>query len=255
LSAESGVAVEALKPGSLSQVAELVDANHILFDQGVLDAFGHVSVRSEQDPQRFLLARNLAPALVSEEDILQFTLQGDTEDSRPPYLERFIHGEIYRARPDVVAVVHSHSPAVVPFSVSNVPLRAVMHMAGFLAEGAPVFEIRDVAGTGSDVLVRNRESGEALARVLGSGSVVLMRGHGSVAVGASLREAVYRAVYTEVNARAQASALALGACTYLTSDEGVATVETMSGQLHRAWGIWRTRARGSRGPLPDSVPL
>ncbi len=226
-----------------AQAVELVDANHILVDQGVLDAFGHVSVRTDDDPHRFLLARNLAPALAGPGDIQEFTLDGETEDPRPPYLERFIHAEIYRSRPDVRAVVHSHSAAVVPFSVAQVPLRPVMHMAGFLPAQTPVFEIRDTMGDASDLLIRDGRSGQALARSLGSGAVALMRGHGSVAVGPSLRVAVYRAVYTEVNARAQADAIRLGPYTCLTENEGAATVATMATQMDRAWGIWQARAR------------
>lgn len=225
------------------QLGELVDANHVLFDQGVLDAYGHVSVRSERDPARFLLARNLAPASVQAEDILEFDLEGQTEDHRPLYLERFIHSEIYRARPDVMAVVHSHSPAVVPFSVADIPLRAIMHMAGFLGQNVPVFEIRDVLGPSSDLLVTSPACGKALAATLGNGTVALMRGHGSVAVGGSLREAVYRAVYTEINARTQAESLNLGSCTYLTQEECSATSSTMAIQLNRAWQLWLDQAR------------
>ncbi|MGK5113197.1 class II aldolase/adducin family protein [Geodermatophilus sp. CPCC 205506] len=227
---------------SREQRATLAEANHILVDQGILDAFGHVSVRSADDPDTFLLARNLAPGLVQADDVQLFTLDGTTDDPRPPYLERHIHGEIYRARPDVHAVVHSHSPAVIPFGVAGTPLRPVLHMAGFLAPEAPVFEARDTLGSGSDLLVRTPQSGVALAGALGRSSVVLMRGHGATAVGASVEEAVYRAVYTEVNARAQAEALRLGGCTYLTDEEAAATVATNTPQLPRAWGFWRDRA-------------
>ncbi|MET3920802.1 class II aldolase/adducin family protein [Arthrobacter sp. UYEF20] len=239
----SGTAMKQENTSRAVQLADLVDANHILFDQGVLDAFGHVSTRVADRPDRFLLSRNLAPALVSEDDILEFNLDGETLDPRPVYLERFIHGEIYKARPDVLAIVHSHSPAVVPFSVVDTPLRAVMHMAGFLAKPTPVFEIRDVIGDASDLLIRTAESGHALATSLAQSPVLLMRGHGSVAVGTSLKDAVYRAIYTEINAKTQADALRLGSCTYLTEEEGQATVSTMRSQIERAWGIWRAGAR------------
>ncbi|MFH5824263.1 class II aldolase/adducin family protein [Georgenia sp. AZ-5] len=229
-----------------AQQAELADANRILFEQGVLDAFGHVSVRSEDDPETFLLSRNLAPALVGPKDVQRFTLDAVTDDPRPPYLERFIHAEIYRARPDVMAVVHSHSPAVVPFSVSAIPLRPVLHMAGFLPQATPVFEIREVAGTGTDLLVRTAELGVALADALGRAPVALMRGHGSVAVGGTLPEAVYRAIYTEVNARAQAQALQLGGATFLTAEEGAAAAATNASQIDRAWTFWRDHARPAR---------
>jgi ribulose-5-phosphate 4-epimerase/fuculose-1-phosphate aldolase len=226
-----------------AEISDLVDANHILFDHGVLDAFGHVSARAVDDSTKFMLARNLAPGLVREDDIQEFDLDGNTQDSRPAYLERFIHAEIYRARPDVMAVVHSHSPAVVPFSVTDTPLQPVMHMAGFLPMKTPVFEIRETLGTGSDLLIRDGNSGAVLANVLGAGSVALMRGHGSVAVGDSLKIAVYRAVYTEINAKTQADAMRLGSYTCLTVEEGAATVSTMASQIERAWGVWRTRAR------------
>jgi HCOMODA/2-hydroxy-3-carboxy-muconic semialdehyde decarboxylase len=157
---------------------------------------------------------------------------------RTPYLERFIHGEIYRARPDVTAVVHSHSPAVIPFGVSTVPLRPVSHMGGFLGEGAPVFEIRDAAGPASDMLIRDRALGAALARSLGVAAVALMRGHGSVAVGASIRQAVFRAIYTEVNARIAADALRLGPVTWLTPQEAANVAAANDGQLGRAWDLW-----------------
>ncbi|MFW3169234.1 class II aldolase/adducin family protein [Geodermatophilus sp. CPCC 206100] len=226
-----------------AQRSALAEANHILVTQGILDAFGHVSVRSAEDPGTFLLARNLAPGLVQEDDVQLLTLDGSTDDPRPPYLERHIHGEVYRARPDVQAVVHSHSPAVIPFGISGTALRPVLHMAGFLAPEVPVFEVRDTLGTASDLLVRTPESGAALARALGAASVVLMRGHGATAVGASLEEAVYRAVYTEVNARAQTEALRLGGCTFLTDEEAAATVASISPQIPRAWGFWRDRVR------------
>jgi HCOMODA/2-hydroxy-3-carboxy-muconic semialdehyde decarboxylase len=241
--------VQQAAPGGTSgggpdeQRSLLAEANHILVHQGILDAFGHVSVRSADDPGAFLLARNLAPGLVRADDVQLITLDGRTEDRRPSYLELFIHAEVYRARPDVMAVVHSHSPAVIPFGVARAQLRPVLHMAGFLAPEVPVFEARDTLGPASDLLVRTAESGAALARSLGSASVVLMRGHGSTAVGASLEEAVYRAVYTEVNARVQADAMRLGECVFLTDDEGAATVATNTPQIARAWGFWRDRAR------------
>lgn len=227
-------------------VADLVDANHILFDQGVVDGFGHVSLRHPHRADRFLLSRSMAPALVEAGDILCFDLDAEpvTPDAPPAYLERFIHGEVYRARPDVMAVVHSHSPAVVPFGVvGGVPLRPVCHMCGFLGRGAPVFEIREAAGEASDLLIRDRRLGAALARALGSEAAVLMRGHGSTVVGASLRQAVFRAVYTEVGARLQSEALRLGAVTYLTEGEAAAAAAANDTQLGRAWDLWRRRAR------------
>lgn len=226
-------------------VEDLVAANRILFHQGVVDGFGHVSVRHDKRPDRFLLARSMAPGLVTAGDILEFDLDGNptAPDGPPTYLERFIHGEILRARPDVGAVVHSHSPSVIPFGVvSGVPLRAVFHMGGFLGTATPIFEIGETAGTSSDMLIRDGRLGVALARSLGANTAVLMRGHGSTVVGANLRQAVFRAVYTEVNARLQAEAMRLGPVTYLSEGEAAATSTTNSGQVNRAWDLWRMKA-------------
>lgn len=216
----------------------LADANHILFSQDVLDAFGHVSVRSPEDSQCFLLSRNLAPALVQSADIQRFTLEAETEDPRQSYLERYIHAAIYRARPEVTAVVHSHSLAVVPYSTVERPLRPAMHMAGFLPAETPVFEIRKQSGEETDLLIRSNQQGDDLANTLGDNSVALMRGHGSVAVGESIEEAVFNAIYTEKNARVQAQAELLGTPTYLTGAEARATAKTNSSQVHRAWDYW-----------------
>lgn len=225
---------------------ELVDANHILFDQGVVDGFGHVSVRHPTRRDRFILARSMAPALVGEADLQVLDFDGNvTEgDPRPAYLERFIHGEIYRRRDDVHAVVHSHSPAVIPFGVvPSVRLRPICHMSGFLHPAAPVFEIRHTAGLANDMLVRNAALGAALAETLGTNAVVLMRGHGSTVVGGSLRQAVFRAVYAEVNARLQAAAMALGPVTYLNEAEAELASAANDGQIHRAWELWKMAAQ------------
>jgi ribulose-5-phosphate 4-epimerase/fuculose-1-phosphate aldolase len=234
---------------SASLIEDLVAANHILFAQGVVDAFGHVSVRHDQQPDRFLLARNMAPATVAAEDIVQYELDGTPLDAngRRVYLERFIHGSIYRARPDVMAVVHSHSPAVVPFSVSRAArFRPVCHMSGFLGAGAPKFEIRDSAGQGSDMLITSDGLGRALAGSLGSANFVLMRGHGSTTVAPSLKLAVYRAVYAEVNAKLQLQALQLGDPEYLTDEEAKAAAESTEGQVERPWAQWKAAAAAGR---------
>jgi ribulose-5-phosphate 4-epimerase/fuculose-1-phosphate aldolase len=221
-------------------VDKLVVANRILYAQGVVDGFGHVSVRHDKSPVHFLLARNMAPALVRRDDIVTFDLDGAALDAagRRVYLERFIHGEIYRVRPDVQAVVHSHSPSVIPFGVTKQPLRPVFHMSGFLGDGAALFEIRDVAGD-TDMLVSNGELGAALAAVLGSRSAVLMRGHGSTVVGASLEQAVYRAVYAEVNAKLQIQAITLGEVTYLNEREAAKAATINDTQLARVWELWQ----------------
>src|SRR5258707_13291688 len=208
-------------------IEDLAAANRILFDQGVVDGFGHISARHDKDPSRFLLSRNMAPALVAIADILEYDVDSKPIDpqGRGVYLERFIHGEIYRARPDVKAIVHSHSPGVIPFSVTPVGLKPIYHMAAFLGVGVPVFEIRNAAGGAGDLLVSNNALGRALAETLGDKPVALMRGHGSVTVGNSVRQGGFRAVYTETNARLQAEALKLGAVTYL-NEAGTAKMAT-----------------------------
>ena len=229
-------------PPDKTLVEKLATANRILYNEGVVDGFGHVSVRHDRSAGHFLLARNMAPALVTPADILTFDLDGTPIDAgdRRVYLERFIHGEIYRARPDVAAVVHSHSPNVIPFAVTNTPLRPVYHMSGFLGEGTAHFEIRDVAGN-SDLLIRNATLGRALASALGSRSAVLMRGHGSTVVGTSLEQVVYRAIYAEMNARLQTQAAALGDVTYLNAEEAALAAATNDTQLARVWELWQRK--------------
>lgn len=221
-------------------VEKLVLANRILYRHGVVDGFGHASARHDASPGHFLLARNMAPGLVRREDIVTFDLDGTALDAggRRVYLERFIHAEIYRARRDVHAVVHSHSPSVIPFGVTKQRLRPVFHMSGFLAEGSALFEIRDVAGD-TDMLISNGRLGAALAAVLGPRSTVLMRGHGSTVVGASLEQAVYRAFYAEVNARLQLQARQLGKVTYLNAREAAKAAAVNDTQLQRVWELWR----------------
>jgi ribulose-5-phosphate 4-epimerase/fuculose-1-phosphate aldolase len=242
------MADELLAPDA-ALVDDLVAANRILFDQGVLDAFGHVSVRHDRQPDRFLLARNMAPGQVAREDILQFGLDGTplAAGERRVYLERFIHGSIYRARPDVMAVVHSHSAAVLPFTVARgARLQPICHMSGFLGAGTPLFEIRDSAGQGSDLLVRDDRLGRALADRLGSANFVLMRGHGSSTVAPSLKLAVYRAVYAEINARMQLQAMQLGDPEYLTPQEAEAAMASTEGQVERPWALWKAAAERRR---------
>jgi HCOMODA/2-hydroxy-3-carboxy-muconic semialdehyde decarboxylase len=223
-----------------SLVEKIVIANRILYRIGVVDGFGHVSARHDKSPGHFLLARNMAPGLVKREDILSFDLDGNAldADGKRVYLERFIHGEIYRMRPDVQAVVHSHSPNVIPFGVTAQQLQPVFHMSGFLGEGSSLFDIRDVAGD-TNLLVSNGELGAALAACLGARSTVLMRGHGSTVVGGSVEQAVYRAYYAEVNARLQMQAKLLGAVKYLSAQEAAKAAAANDTQLARVWELWR----------------
>jgi ribulose-5-phosphate 4-epimerase/fuculose-1-phosphate aldolase len=232
-------------PPDPALLEDLVAANRILADQGVVDGFGHVSVRHDKDPNRYLMSRNLAPALVTAEDILEYDLDSNPVDARGRalFLERFIHGEIYKARPDVRAVVHSHSPAVIPFSVTSESLKPVYHMAGFLGAGVPVFDIRRDNGM-TNMLVTNGAIGRQLAATLGGGAVVLMRGHGSVTVGNSLPQVVFRAVYTEVNARLAADALRLGPVSFLSPEEAEKAAATIDGQSGRPWELWKKKALG-----------
>lgn len=231
-------------------ITDLVDANHILFHQRIVDAFGHVSARSPERPDRFFMARNLAPGLVTAADILEYRVEdGEAVMADPPrlYLERWIHSEIYKARPDVMAVVHNHSPAVLPFTISkSARFRPACHMCGFLGEGPPLFEIRDTAGPATDLLIRSRALGAALAASLGDARVVLMRGHGCTVVAENVRVAVYRAIYTEVNAKLLLQALPLGEVETLTAAEAEATRITNEGQIDRPWNLWRQLAQEGR---------
>jgi HCOMODA/2-hydroxy-3-carboxy-muconic semialdehyde decarboxylase len=239
-------------PGAAASPAlidDLVIANHILFDQGVVDAFGHISVRHDKRPDRFLLARNMAPGNVTADDIVEFTLDGEPVDARgrKVYLERFIHGEVFRARPDVMAVVHSHSHSIVPLSVvKGVKLQAIFHMAGFVGQGAPVFEIRDFGGDSTDLLISDNALGRGLAGMFADADIVLMRGHGSTVVAKSIPQAVYRAIYAELNARYQLQASQLGEVTYLTAGESQACLDRVEGQTQRPWDFWKSQARERR---------
>jgi HCOMODA/2-hydroxy-3-carboxy-muconic semialdehyde decarboxylase len=228
-------------------VDDLVAANRILADQGVLDGFGHVSARHDKRPDRFLLARSMAPALVTAADLMTFDLDGAPTggDTRAPYLERFIHSAIYRARPDIKAVVHSHSPSVLPFGVTKTSLKPIYHMAAFMgAGGVPVFDVREVSGPDNDLLIGSPELGRALAARLGQGLAVLIRGHGWVAAGASVRTAVLHAVYTEIDAKAETEALKLGPVTFLNAAEANKAAALNDRNADRPWAIWRARAMG-----------
>ena len=228
-------------------IDDLVTANRILFSEGVLDGFGHVSVRDAHNPDRFRLARSMAAGLVEAPDIMEFDLDGAPVDAkgRAVFLERFIHSEIYRARPDVQSVVHSHSPNLVPFGVTPAKLRPLYHMTGFLGEGVPVFEIRDVAGRATNLLITDGPLGKALARTLGDNPAALMRGHGSVVVGATVQQSVYRAIYMELNARLQSEAMRLGPVNYLTPGEARAGAAVNDRMLQRPWDLWKRKAMGT----------
>jgi len=231
--------------------ADLAAASRILAAQGVVDAFGHVSIRNVSAPHRYFMSRSLAPALVTPDDILEYDLDSNplNANGRGSFLERFIHGEIYRARPDIQSIVHSHSPSVIPFGLVDVPMRAMFHNAAFIAAGVPVFDIRETFGA-TDMLVGNREKGVALAGVMGTKDVVLMRAHGSVACGTTLQTAVFRAVYTEVNARIQHWTMALnngGSVAALDAEEGQLADAINETAGRRAWDLWRSKVRAETG--------
>ena len=238
----------ARRKANAALIDDLVCANHILFAEGIVDGFGHVSVRSERDPQHFLLSRSMAPGTVTARDIMTFGLDGEPIDpkGRKVFVERFIHSEIYRARRDVQAVIHSHSPAVIPFGITGTRLRAVSHMGGFLGTTTPVFEIREAAGPETDMLIRDRMLGAALAKSLGESPYALMRGHGSVAVGDCIKQVVYRAIYAELNARLQAEALRLGPINYLTAEEALGAMRANDAVIDRPWELWKSKVRGHR---------
>ena len=219
---------------------DLAAANRILAHLGIVDAFGHVSMRDPDAPDRFLISVSKAPASVMPEDILSLDLDGNPSEEEPrrSYLERFIHSGIYRIRSDVGAIVHSHSPAVIPFGVTNRILRPVFHMAAGVGARVPIFEIRHHCGETSDLLIRNGTLGAALAETLGDASLILMRGHGATAVGPSLQVAVFRAAYTETNARIQTFAQSMGDVTFLSDAEIVAADKANAAQVGRAWAVW-----------------
>ncbi len=232
-----------------SEIESVVVANRILYDQGIVDGLGHVSLRLQSDTSKFLLSCNRAPAMVVRSDIVCYDFNGDavTPDAPRPYLERFIHSEIFRARPDVMAVVHSHSANVIPFGITKHRLRPVFHMAGFLGSGAAHFEIRDADPNNpeTDMLIRSSALGASLAQSLAQCSCVLMRGHGSTTVGNSIEQVVYRAIYGEINAKLQLSAMGMMDAshdiTYLTQTEAELAAAANDGQIARSWNLWRQR--------------
>jgi len=226
-------------------VRDLVIANRIIANERVVDAYGHVSVRHPGKADRYLLSRSRSPELVGLGDIMEFDLAGNPigGDGRPAYLERFIHGAIYEARPDIHAVVHSHAEAVLPFSIATTPLRPVIHAASFIGAHLPVWDIRDSFGD-TNLLVMNMAQGRDLARCLGRDSVALMRGHGFAAAGRSIAEVVRIAVYMPRNAQVLMDAMRLGQVKDLSRGEIAAhsAMEPNSPAMWRAWEYWAMRA-------------
>jgi ribulose-5-phosphate 4-epimerase/fuculose-1-phosphate aldolase len=231
-----------------SLIEHLVAANRILAAEGVVDAFGHVSVRHPEDAGRFLLSRAKSPELVDESDIMEFTLDGASSERVPgkPYLERFIHAALYQTRADIQSVVHSHSRGPIPFGLTGEKLRPVVHSCATLGTEVPVWDAETSFGD-TDLLVSDMAMGLDLARAVGAGNCVLMRGHGSTVVGKSIREAVYTAVYLDVNAELQWKAKFLGKVKFLSPGE----IEKINSRLSkgrpgegfdRSWEYWCRRA-------------
>jgi ribulose-5-phosphate 4-epimerase/fuculose-1-phosphate aldolase len=225
---------------SAELIEDLLLGNKILFKYGIVDAFGHISVRHDADPQKYVMSRHLAPGLVTEKDLITYDL-----DSVPVvptkhrlYSERYIHGEIYKSRPEVRSVVHCHAPALIPFGITSADLLPVYHMSAFLGLGVPKFEIRAAAGM-TDMLIRTAPIAQALAAQLGDKPMVLMRGHGATMVGTSIKLAVYRAVYAAQNAQIQLEAMRLGEVTYLASEESDNYERYIDEVIHRPWNMWK----------------
>ncbi len=234
-------------PVTAEFTADLAAASRILAERGVVDAFGHISHRHPDAPDRYLMSRAMAPALVTPDDIIEYSLDSEpcNANGRGSFLERFIHGEVYKARPDINSVAHSHSPSVIPFGLVDTKMEAMFHNAAFLAAGVPVFDISEKFGA-TDMLVSDGSKGVAFAESLGDRDVALMRAHGSVACGSTLQTAVFRAVYTEVNARVQHWTVALGGATpmaALDEEEGRLADVPNQGACLRAWDLWRRQVR------------
>jgi ribulose-5-phosphate 4-epimerase/fuculose-1-phosphate aldolase len=234
-------------------ISELVIANRVIAHLKLVDSFGHITIRNPENPQRFFMSRSRAPSLVAREDILEFNLDSSPIDLRgfSPYKERFIHGALYRARPDVVSVCHNHAHELLPLAVTKTAMRPALHSASVIGREVPVWDIRDEFGD-TDLLVTSNDMGDSLARAVGKGKAALMRGHGSVIAGKSLRDAVFTTFYLRLNAEIMIKAMSMGKeITYLSPGE-----VDLSGELHsqplsqgRAWEEWCLQAGVGKLPL------
>ncbi len=234
-------------PVAAEFLADLAAASRILAERGVVDAFGHISQRHPDSPDRYFMSTSMAPALVTLDDIIEYNLDSEpcNANGRGSFLERFIHGEIYKARPDINSVAHSHSPSVIPFGLVDSKMQAMFHNAAFLAAGVPVFDISKKFGA-TDMRVSDCPTGVAFAECLADKDIALMRAHGSVACGPTLQLAVFRAVYTEVNSRVQHWTMALsggGRIASLDEEEGRLADVPNQGACMRAWQLWRGQVR------------
>ena len=230
---------------SLNAMREVVVANRILARENVVDAYGHVSVRHPENPERYLMSRSRSPELVALGDVIEFTLEGEAiDDSRTPYAERHIHGAIYEARPAVNAVVHNHSHAVIPFGVTPVPLKPVAHVGASIGKNVPIWDIRNNFGD-TNLLVVNMEQGRDLASGLASNNVVLMRGHGCAVTGKSVEGAVMTSIYLQVNARLLQDTLTMHEDIEYLSDGEIdqcAEIFLSDFSVKRAWEYFQRRA-------------
>jgi ribulose-5-phosphate 4-epimerase/fuculose-1-phosphate aldolase len=244
--AQTGAAIDSNE----ARIEDLITASHILANEGILDSFGHATVRSATDPGHFFMPRAMPPALVSRADIVELDLDCKPVTPGAPPLngERYIHCEIYKVRPDIQSVIHTHDPAVIPFGLTGTPLRPVLAQAGFLPKETPLFEIRDAYGSAAErgMLVRNAALGKALAAKLGNNPVVLMRGHGEAVVGRSVKEAAIRTLYTNIDARAQAAAMAL-ASRFVVLDDAELAAFDQEERPDRPWENYKQRMLKAQG--------
>ena len=233
-------------PPSVDQALldDLVAANHILYTKNIVDGLGHVSARHDKDPNLYVLAAEKAPGLVERADLAIYDLDSNAQTlkDRRPYNERFIHGEIYKARPDVKSVVHCHTSSLVTFCVCQVPLRPLYHMSGFLGRGVARFEIREFAKEPTNMLVSSPQLGASLAKVLADKQIVLMRGHGATMAGQSVKHAVYRAIYAALNAIMQMDAMRMGEITFLSDQEAMKGMDINDRFVERSWALWKLEA-------------
>lgn len=231
------------KTARQTAIEELVIGTKILVNEGIMDVFGHISVRDPDDPDKFLLGQKLAPNWITTDDIQTLTMDGETTDNRPSYLERYIHSEVYKARPDVNCVLHTHSPAVLPYCFIDVPLRPVTHMGAFLGDAVPVYEIRETQGDDTDLFGGSPEVCAEIAAAMGDYPAVIMARHGVVNVGSSIRETVFRAFYMEQEAQAHTLGRQIGNIKYLTPGEIESAGNLVGAQINRGWDHWSQRLK------------
>jgi ribulose-5-phosphate 4-epimerase/fuculose-1-phosphate aldolase len=238
-------------PDSLAQAREDVAlANRILANEGVFDAFGHVSLRHPENPEHFLISRHRAPELVQPADVLELDLGGKPAVPTPHrlYGEVTIHASIFQARPDVMAICHHHAPAVLPYAIARVDMVPVYHLGASMGAKVPFWDSRDDFGDTALVVVDPAE-GKSLAKALGPHSMVLMGRHGATVVGTSLRELVFRTIYTARNAELQTKAKLLGTVHGLTPEEikKAAAYNLRPAPMERAWDLWAMRLAEKEG--------